>query len=104
MHAVETNKAGRKWGQGPYREGGHLSLSSPRKRTQTKELSDGGLLGRCREHNCEDGDGRGEGKWTIKGVLLGQLPQEANEAQSCWETQEIAETESFSSQWLKESG
>lgn len=40
----------------------------------------------------------------IKGVLLGQLPQEANEAQCCWETQGIAETESFSSQWLKESG
>ena len=40
----------------------------------------------------------------IKGVLLGQLPQEANETQCCWETQGIAETESFSSQWLKESG
>ena len=55
MHAVETNKAGRKWGWRPYREGGHLSLSSPRKRTQSKELSDGSLLGRCRK--CQLGGG-----------------------------------------------
>lgn len=54
--------------------------------------------------NWEEGDGTGEGGWPIKGVLLGQLPQQANEAQCCWETQGIAETESFSSQWLKESG
>ena len=49
MPAAETNKAGRKWGRGPYRECGYLSLSSPRKRTQSKELSDGSSLGRCRE-------------------------------------------------------
>ena len=41
----------------------------------------------------EEGDGTGEGRWPIKGVLLGQLPQEANEAQSCREAQGIAETE-----------
>lgn len=42
---------------------------------------------------CGEGDGTGGGRWPIRGVLLGQLPQEANEAQCCWETQGTAETE-----------